>query len=90
MIFSAIDVQRGRLHLLFGHHKQWGPPTKTARKPTFNVLDMPLYPNMIESFLNEINAPNFFPICLSMIVKFAQIENHNYHDSSYMCFSTPK
>jgi hypothetical protein len=27
-IFTAIDAQRGGLHLLFGHHKQWSPPAK--------------------------------------------------------------
>ncbi len=37
-IFSVIDAQRGGLHLLFGHHKQWGPPVKTATNPTLNVL----------------------------------------------------
>ncbi len=32
-IFRGIDVPRGGLHLLFGHHKQWGPPPKTVSKP---------------------------------------------------------
>jgi hypothetical protein len=31
-IFSATDAPRGELHLFFGHHKQWGPPTKMASK----------------------------------------------------------
>jgi len=31
-IFNAIDAQRGRLHLLFGHHKQWGSPAKKRRE----------------------------------------------------------
>ncbi len=30
--FSAIDAQRGRFHLCFGHHKTlWNSPTKTLR-----------------------------------------------------------
>ncbi len=36
-IFSATDVPREGLHLLFGHHKQWGPLAKTARNPTLNA-----------------------------------------------------
>jgi hypothetical protein len=38
LIFSAIDVQGGRLHLLFGHHKQWDSFGKMARNPTLSVL----------------------------------------------------
>lgn len=34
-IFCAIDAPRGRLHLLFGHYKKWGPPTK-RRAPTLS------------------------------------------------------
>jgi hypothetical protein len=32
-IFNAIDAPRGGLHLLFGHHKQWGLPAKMVSKP---------------------------------------------------------
>jgi len=32
-IFSAIDAPRGGLHIIFGHHEQWGLPTKMASKP---------------------------------------------------------
>jgi hypothetical protein len=37
-IFIAMDAQRGGLHLLFGHHKQWGIGAKAAKTPTLNVL----------------------------------------------------
>jgi hypothetical protein len=37
-VFSAIDAQRGGLHLLFGHHKQWGPLAKMAKNLTLSVL----------------------------------------------------
>jgi hypothetical protein len=37
-IFIAMDAQRGGLHLLFGHHKQWGIATKATKNPTLNVL----------------------------------------------------
>jgi len=37
-IFSAIDVQGGGLHLLFGHHKKWDSPAKMVRNPTLSVL----------------------------------------------------
>jgi hypothetical protein len=36
-IFSATDVWRGGLHLLFGHHKQWGLPQKQRVNPTVGV-----------------------------------------------------
>ncbi len=42
LIFSVIDGQRGGLHLLFRHHKQWGPPVKMAKSPPLNVYDWPL------------------------------------------------
>ncbi len=29
---SAMNVPSGELHLLFKHHKQWDPPTKTTNK----------------------------------------------------------
>jgi hypothetical protein len=32
LIFSAIDASRGGLHLLFGHHEQWGLLAKMASK----------------------------------------------------------
>jgi hypothetical protein len=32
-IFSLIDVQRGGLHLLFEHHKQWAPTEENSQKP---------------------------------------------------------
>jgi hypothetical protein len=31
-VLSVIDAQKGGLHLLFGHHKQWGLPAKTVRE----------------------------------------------------------
>jgi hypothetical protein len=33
-IFSARDLPRGGLHLVLGHHKQWGPPAKWQANPT--------------------------------------------------------
>jgi len=37
--FSAIDVQRGRFHLCFGHHKiLWNSPTKSLRNLILSVL----------------------------------------------------
>jgi hypothetical protein len=33
LIFSAVDVQRGKFHLLFVHHEQWGPSWKNSEKP---------------------------------------------------------
>jgi hypothetical protein len=38
LIFNAIDAQRGRLHLLFEHNKQWDPPAKTTKNATLSVL----------------------------------------------------
>jgi hypothetical protein len=38
-IFSATDATREGLHLLFGHHKQWGPSCKNGEKPYLKCLD---------------------------------------------------
>ncbi len=38
-IFSVTDAPRGKLHLFFGHHEKWGPPTKTVNKPYLKCLD---------------------------------------------------
>ncbi len=35
-IFSAIDAQRGGLHLFFGHHKQCRSPAKMVKNPTLS------------------------------------------------------
>jgi hypothetical protein len=32
-IFNVISAPRGKFHLLFGDHKQWGPLAKTMSKP---------------------------------------------------------
>jgi len=37
--FNATDAPRGELHLLLGHHKQWGPPAKTVSKPHLKCSD---------------------------------------------------
>jgi hypothetical protein len=42
LILSVTDAPRGELHLFFGHHKKWGPPTKTMSKPYLNCLDTDL------------------------------------------------
>jgi hypothetical protein len=34
-IFSAIDAPRGGLHLVFGHHKQWGPSCKITKSKLY-------------------------------------------------------
>jgi hypothetical protein len=39
LTFSATDGPRGGLHLFSGHHKQWGPPAKTVRKPYLKCSD---------------------------------------------------
>jgi hypothetical protein len=39
-IFSARDVPRRGLHLVLGHHKQWGPPAKMRSKPYLKWLLM--------------------------------------------------
>jgi hypothetical protein len=31
-IFNVTYVPRRRLHVLFEHHKQWGPPTKNNKQ----------------------------------------------------------
>jgi len=45
----VIDAQRGRLHLLFGHHKQWGPPEKNGKKPYLKCIVTDLS-TLIESY----------------------------------------
>jgi hypothetical protein len=38
LILNVIDVQRGELYVLLGHHKQWEPLAKTTRNHTLSVL----------------------------------------------------
>jgi hypothetical protein len=40
--FSATNAPRKRLHLLFEHHKQWGPSPKTTIKPYLNCSNTDL------------------------------------------------
>ncbi len=49
--FTVTDPPRGGLHLLFGHHKQWGPPQKTVSKPYLNCLENLNMSNFIFLFL---------------------------------------
>jgi hypothetical protein len=50
LIFSMTNVPRGGFHLLFGHHKQWGPPLKTTSKPYLNCSNTNLF-TIVYSFL---------------------------------------
>jgi len=36
-ILNAIDAQKGRLHMVFGPHKQWALAAKMARNPMLSV-----------------------------------------------------
>jgi hypothetical protein len=39
--FLVRQMHQGeRLHLFFGHHKQWGPPAKTASEPLLKCSDI--------------------------------------------------
>jgi len=42
LIFSATNVPKGRLHLLFRHHIKWGPTTKMTSKPYLKCSDISL------------------------------------------------
>jgi len=56
--FCTINTPRGGFHLLFGHHKHWGPPAKMTSNPTLNVRSPATLP---------ITYP--YPFCKSYILK---------------------
>jgi hypothetical protein len=46
-IFNVIGAPRGKFHLFFGDHKQWGPPAKMMNKPSLSGV--PFGPKNINS-----------------------------------------
>ncbi len=47
LIFSAIDAPRGRLHLLLGHHEQWGLLQKRQANLTLSDPSWAIYSTLL-------------------------------------------
>jgi hypothetical protein len=78
LIFNATNAPRRGLHLIFGHHKQWGLPPEMVNKPYLNCSDSILLTLVYNFLLITGHLGNTYVENLNMTKKNFFLKNDDF------------